>query len=74
MWLKDKYHGKGKWTSADGKSYFEGEFVKGKRTNGQVLEAKPNGEFFEGELTGGRPINGYVKEYYNGKLSYEGEL
>ena len=54
MWLNDKYHGKGKWTSADGKNYFEGEFVKSKRKKGQFLETKLNGDFYKGALVDGK--------------------
>ena len=47
---------------------FEGEYLKGKRWNGQGYNKKGNLEF---EIQNG---NGQIKEYYdNGKILYEGE-
>ena len=61
-------NGKGKEYYKNGKLKLEGEFLKGKRWNGNGYNINGNIEF---EIKDGE---GYIKEYdYDGKLKFEGE-
>ena len=53
-WLDDeKYHGQGKWTSGDGKSWYEGQWSNN-MYHGQGKETNARGDCYEGPFVGGK--------------------
>lgn len=72
--LNDKYHGQGRWTSADKKEVYDGPYVEDARGGtGKVELSYPSGETYKGSYVDGKKsgFSTWVKSYGE---KYEGEM